>query len=113
MERAVWITLIAIAVLSALFFAGDLFAQDRTEQCTEALKEEHYIDILSYREDFTAMRERALRTVEYLSPERFDRIMKLIDAAEKSGDVHKWYAKLLQKCMGESVSAVYSLPRLC
>lgn len=72
----------------------------RTEECTSLLQEEDYILLLYQRgDDFAAMRARALKSTHLLTPERFDKIMKLIDSAEKSGDVKAWFDDYWRACM--------------
>lgn len=76
--------------------------QARIDRCNTLLEDERYIKWLhEHGQSFEAMRMRATRSSEMLGAERFDKVMKLIDAAESSGDVPAWYDGKHVTCMGE------------
>lgn len=82
---------------------------DRVKRCAKALEDEGYIARLSANETFDGMRSRAHRTFKACEEnhcvdfdlERLGKIQKLIDEAERSGDVPEWYEKKRVACMGE------------
>lgn len=75
--------------------------ETRVARCNEQLED---VGIILGRhsagQSFQQMRMVALKSVPYLGQERFDKIMKLIDEAEASGDVAAWHQQKRAACEG-------------
>lgn len=85
---------------------------DRLKRCAQALEDEGYIaQLAASGQDFGSMRSRASGTFQACEQahcvgfglERFNKIQKLIDEAERSGDVPGWYEKKRVACMGDEI----------
>lgn len=73
-------------------------ANARFDQCSERLSDQVYIgNMLARHSSADELREIALKS--NLGPARFDKVMKLIDEAEKAQDVQAWFDGYWKPCL--------------